>query len=88
MDASRFDTLARWARAASATLYEVFMAHGATSTKVIEAGEVVQVHLAPIVHGDTVDLCRATPWLPDPVTRVAAHYLKVRRKPWIKGQRR
>src|SRR5574341_1842041 len=35
------------------------MAHGPATSKVIEAGEAVQVHLAPIVKGYTVDLCRA-----------------------------
>jgi Xaa-Pro aminopeptidase len=34
------------------------MAHGPASVKTIEAGDVVQVHLAPIVRGYTVDLCR------------------------------
>lgn len=34
------------------------MAHGPASSKVIEAGDVVQVHLAPIVDGYSVDLCR------------------------------
>ncbi len=34
------------------------MAHGPASLKRIEAGDVVQVHLAPIVRGYTVDLCR------------------------------
>lgn len=34
------------------------MAHGPASTKAIQAGEVVQVHLAPIAMGYTVDLCR------------------------------
>jgi Xaa-Pro dipeptidase len=34
------------------------MAHGPASSKTIEAGEVVQVHVAPIVDGYTVDLCR------------------------------
>lgn len=34
------------------------MAHGPASTKVIETGDVVQVHLAPIVAGYSVDLCR------------------------------
>ncbi len=34
------------------------MAHGPASLKPIEAGEAVQVHLAPIVQGYTVDLCR------------------------------
>lgn len=34
------------------------MAHGPASLKVIEAGDVVQVHVAPIATGYTVDLCR------------------------------
>ncbi len=34
------------------------MAHGPASLKMIEAGDVVQVHLAPIASGYTVDLCR------------------------------
>lgn len=34
------------------------MAHGPASTKAIEAGDVVQVHLAPVARGYTVDLCR------------------------------
>ena len=34
------------------------MAHGPASLKSIEAGDVVQVHLAPSVRGYTVDLCR------------------------------
>jgi Xaa-Pro aminopeptidase len=34
------------------------MAHGPASLKTIEAGDVVQVHLAPIASGYTVDLCR------------------------------
>jgi len=34
------------------------MAHGPASLKAIEAGDVVQVHLAPSVQGYTVDLCR------------------------------
>jgi Xaa-Pro aminopeptidase len=34
------------------------MAHGPASGKPIEAGEAVQVHLAPIARGYTVDLCR------------------------------
>ena len=34
------------------------MAHGPASLKGIEAGEAVQVHLAPIANGYTVDLCR------------------------------
>lgn len=34
------------------------MAHGPASSKVVESGDVVQVHLAPIVAGYSVDLCR------------------------------
>ncbi len=34
------------------------MAHGPASLKTIEAGDVVQVHLAPVVKGYTADLCR------------------------------
>jgi Xaa-Pro aminopeptidase len=34
------------------------MAHGPASTKAIEAGDTVQVHLAPVASGYTVDLCR------------------------------
>ncbi len=34
------------------------MAHRPASSKVIEAGDVVQVHVAPIVDGYYVDLCR------------------------------
>jgi Xaa-Pro aminopeptidase len=34
------------------------IAHGPASTKVVEDGDVVQVHLAPISRGYTVDLCR------------------------------
>ena len=34
------------------------MAHGPASVKTIEAGDVVQVHLAPVARGYTVDLCR------------------------------
>lgn len=34
------------------------MAHGPASAKVIEEGDIVQVHLAPSFGGYTVDLCR------------------------------
>ena len=34
------------------------MAHGPASLKPIEAGEAVQVHVAPVARGYTVDLCR------------------------------
>lgn len=36
------------------------MAHGPASLKPIEAGDVVQVHLAPVARGYTVDLCRTS----------------------------
>lgn len=34
------------------------MAHGPASAKVVEGGDVVQIHVAPMVEGYTVDLCR------------------------------
>jgi len=34
------------------------MAHGPATRKEIAAGDVLQIHLAPIVHGYTADLCR------------------------------
>ena len=34
------------------------MAHGPASSKVIDSGDVVQVHVAPVVAGYSVDLCR------------------------------
>jgi Xaa-Pro dipeptidase len=34
------------------------MAHGPASSKTIGTGEVVQVHVAPVIDGYTVDLCR------------------------------
>jgi Xaa-Pro aminopeptidase len=34
------------------------ISHGPPTLKVVESGDVVQVHLAPIVRGYTVDLCR------------------------------
>jgi Xaa-Pro dipeptidase len=36
------------------------MAHGPASSKLIETGDVVQIPLAPIVDGYSVDLCRTT----------------------------
>jgi Xaa-Pro dipeptidase len=36
------------------------MAHGPASLKVIESGDAVQIHLAPVASGYTVDLCRTT----------------------------
>lgn len=50
------------------------MAHGPASPKIIDAGEVVQVHLAPIASGYTVDLCRT--FLVDPVAEDAAKALR------------
>lgn len=50
------------------------MAHGPASVKPVLAGEVVQVHLAPIVSGYTVDLCRT--FLVEPVAADAAKALR------------
>jgi Xaa-Pro dipeptidase len=50
------------------------MAHGPASVKPVLAGEVVQVHLAPIVSGYTVDLCRT--FLVEPVAADAALALR------------
>jgi Xaa-Pro aminopeptidase len=50
------------------------MAHGPASVKPVLAGEVVQVHLAPIVSGYTVDLCRT--FLVEPVVADAADALR------------
>jgi Xaa-Pro dipeptidase len=50
------------------------MAHGPASQKIIEAGEVVQVHLAPIARGYTVDLCRT--FLIEPVAVETANALR------------
>ncbi len=48
-----------WASATYvASGWRAAMAHGPASLKPIEAGEAVQIHLAPIVSGYTVDLCR------------------------------
>lgn len=54
------------------------MAHGPASVKTIEAGDVVQVHLAPSVHGYTVDLCRTIlvgPVLPEVKAALDAYLL-------------
>ena len=37
------------------------MAHGPASSKPIASGDVVQIYVAPIVEGYTVDLCRTWP---------------------------
>lgn len=50
------------------------MAHGPASVKPVLAGEVVQVHLAPIVSGYTVDLCRT--FLVEPMAADAAAALR------------
>jgi Xaa-Pro aminopeptidase len=50
------------------------MAHGPASPKAIEVGDVVQVHLAPIASGYTVDLCRT--FLIEPVAEEAANALR------------
>lgn len=49
------------------------MAHGPASPKTIAAGDVVQIHLAPIASGYTVDLCRTV--LTEPVDGDAAKAL-------------
>ena len=50
------------------------MAHGPASPKIVAAGDVVQVHLAPIVSGYTVDLCRT--FLVEPIAVDATHALR------------
>jgi Xaa-Pro aminopeptidase len=50
------------------------MAHGPASPKTIATGDVVQVHLAPIASGYTVDLCRT--FLLEPVVEDAANALR------------
>lgn len=50
------------------------MAHGPASTKEVAPGDVVQVHLAPIARGYTVDLCRT--FLVEPVAEDAANALQ------------
>jgi len=54
------------------------MAHGPASVKRIEAADVVQVHLAPIASGYTVDLCRTimVGQVPEQATRAARAYLE------------
>jgi len=58
------------------------MAHGPASTKEIAPGDVVQVHLAPIARGYTVDLCRT--FLVEPVAEDAANALQA----YIEAQQR
>jgi Xaa-Pro aminopeptidase len=50
------------------------MAHGPASTKTVSPGDVVQIHLAPIASGYTVDLCRT--FLIEPVATDTAKALK------------
>jgi Xaa-Pro aminopeptidase len=54
------------------------MAHGPASLKAIEAGDAVQVHLAPIATGYTVDLCRTVlvGQVPEEVTGAATAYAR------------
>ena len=51
------------------------MAHGPASTKTVSPGDVVQVHLAPIASGYTVDLCRT--FLIEPIATDAVNAWKV-----------
>jgi Xaa-Pro aminopeptidase len=52
------------------------MAHGPASLKAVEAGDAVQVHLAPIASGYTVDLCRTVlvGQVPEEVTAATTTY--------------
>jgi len=50
------------------------MAHGPPTLKVIEAGDAVQVHVAPIARGYTVDLCRT--FLVKPVAEEVSRALR------------
>ncbi len=52
------------------------MAHGPASLKAVEAGDAVQVHLAPIASGYTVDLCRTVlvGQVPEEVTAATTAY--------------
>ena len=52
------------------------MAHGPASLKAVEAGDAVQVHLAPIASGYTVDLCRTVlvGQVPEEVTTATTTY--------------
>jgi Xaa-Pro dipeptidase len=64
-----------WASATYvASGWRTAMAHGPASPKTVAAGDVVQVHLAPIVSGYTVDLCRT--FLIEPVAADAASALR------------
>lgn len=50
------------------------MAHGPATPKIIAAGDVVQVHLAPMVQGYSADMCRT--FLIEPVAADAASALR------------
>ena len=52
------------------------MAHGPASLKAVEAGDAVQVHLAPVASGYTVDLCRTVlvGQVPEEVTAATTTY--------------
>jgi len=58
------------------------MAHGPASGKTIAAGDVVQVHVAPIASGYAVDLCRT--FLMEPASADAARALSA----YVKAQKR
>lgn len=58
------------------------MAHGPASLKSIEAGDSVQVHVAPIAHGYTVDLCRTilVGRMSEEITRAVGAYIEAQEK--------
>src|SRR5512134_3537003 len=58
------------------------MAHGPASPKTIEAGDSVQVHVAPIARGYTVDLCRTilVGRVADEITRATRAYAEAQEK--------
>jgi Xaa-Pro aminopeptidase len=58
------------------------MAHGPASLKSIEAGDSVQVHVAPIASGYTVDLCRTilVGRVADEITRATRAYVEAQEK--------
>jgi Xaa-Pro aminopeptidase len=68
-----------WASATYvASGWRAAMAHGPASLKAIEAGDAVQVHLAPIASGYTVDLCRTVlvGEVPEEVTTATTAYMR------------
>lgn len=58
------------------------MAHGPASLKSIAAGEAVQVHVAPIVSGYTVDLCRTllVGRAPEEIARATRAYVEAQER--------